>query len=311
MPLEAGLAAFKLGSAIGGIFKKKKKAPTPRDNMMSQARGARDAAEKYGFNPLTMLQYGQPGGALGGGGGPPPLASIDLLTGALADINDITSGDAARRRAADQLEIDLAQVKIDQAKNQMALDHSRAAEMASSPLGRRAVTVPNGGAVHTKPRPSLATADDPNEGHMFRDDLGDVVMPDPTMDRSPGFFGMGGFRVVPAPGWSSGEAIEENYGDSEIISTLYGGAKVVADIGYNVSRAGETFGFPQLFPRDDRGHGALHQWRNKSGNWDPEKRRPKSKPKRPPVAEFGTDAQERMRAKAEAERRAKKARKAK
>lgn len=126
---------------LGGLFgSKKKKDPTPRENILSQAQGARDASDKYGFNPLTMLQYGQPGGAIVGGGGPAPLASIDLITGGLKDINDVVSGDAARRRAADQLEVDLAQVKIDQAKKQMALDHTRAAQMASSPLGRRAVT---------------------------------------------------------------------------------------------------------------------------------------------------------------------------
>ena len=59
--------AFNLGTAIGaakvigglfGLGKKKKKDPTPRDNLLSQAQGARDAADKYGFNPLTMLQYG-------------------------------------------------------------------------------------------------------------------------------------------------------------------------------------------------------------------------------------------------------------
>ena len=156
--LEAGLAAFKLGGAIGSLFKKKKKAPTPRDNIMSQAQGARDAAEKYGFNPLTMLQYGQPGGAMGvADGGAPPLASIHLISGALQDVNDIVSGDAARRRAADQLELDLAKVKIDQAKSQIALDNARLGQMLSeATFGRRAaVKASPGGAAFSDGRLSI------------------------------------------------------------------------------------------------------------------------------------------------------------
>jgi len=159
--------AFDLGMVAGaakavgglfGLFKKKKKDPTPRDNLLSQAQGARDAADKYGFNPLTMLQYGQPGGAMvSGGGDAPPLASIELLTGGLADINDITSGDAARRRAADQLELDLAKVKIEQAKSQMALDNARLGQMLSeATFGRRAaVKTSPGGAVFSDGRLSM------------------------------------------------------------------------------------------------------------------------------------------------------------
>lgn len=135
-----------IGSVLGGLgglfgSSRRRRDPTPRQNLLSQAQGAREAADKYGFNPLTMLQYGQVGGAMGGGGGgAPPLASIDLITGGLKDINDVISGDAARRRAADQLELDLAKVKIDQAKSQMALDHAQLMRMSAAPLGRRAVT---------------------------------------------------------------------------------------------------------------------------------------------------------------------------
>lgn len=147
---------------IGGLFgSKKKKDPTPRQNLLSQARGAREAADKYGFNPLTMLQYGQPGGAMGGGGGSaPPLASIQAITDGLRDINDITSGAAERRRKAEELELDLAQIRLDQARSGVVAVGPGANSVGTgpSPLGRRAVQVPNGGAVHAAPRPSLATA---------------------------------------------------------------------------------------------------------------------------------------------------------
>lgn len=115
--LETIGAGVKILGGLKGLFGKKDKPKSPSWNMLSQAEGAREAAEKYGFNPLTMLQYGQPGGALGGGGGEPPLASIDLLTGGLDDLGSILSGDRERQRSADQLALDLTKLKLEQARS--------------------------------------------------------------------------------------------------------------------------------------------------------------------------------------------------
>lgn len=144
--LSLGTAAFKLGSAIGGAFKKKKKSPTPRSNLLSQAQGAREAAEKYGFNPLTMLQYGQTGASTIGGGGTAPLASIGLISDALQGFDDIFSGDEARRRQADQLNIDLAKVKLDQLRSGVMPSAPQAVDTVGgglSPLGRARATYAN------------------------------------------------------------------------------------------------------------------------------------------------------------------------
>lgn len=141
--LGAIATGVKILGGLKGLFGKKKKDPTPRDNMMSQAQGARDAAAEYGFNPLTMLQYGQPGGALASGGGAPPLASIDLLTGGLEGLDDIVSGDAARRRAADQLQLDLARLKLDQARSGVVVHRDNVTDAGFStlsPLGRSNAT---------------------------------------------------------------------------------------------------------------------------------------------------------------------------
>ena len=52
MGLLAGIgAAISAVTGIKGLFSKKKKDPTPKDNLLSQAKGARQAADQYGFNP--------------------------------------------------------------------------------------------------------------------------------------------------------------------------------------------------------------------------------------------------------------------
>ena len=58
-----------IGSLIGGVaglFSKQKGAPSARENTVKLAQGARQASERYGFNPLTMLGAGS---SMGGGGG--------------------------------------------------------------------------------------------------------------------------------------------------------------------------------------------------------------------------------------------------
>ena len=129
-----------IGSLIGGVsglFSKSKGAPSARENTVKLAQGARQAAERYGFNPLTMLGAGAGMGG-GGGGGAPPLASIQMLTEGLQGIDDVVSGDAARRRQADQLQLDLAKVQLEQARSGVIASGPTAADAVGgslSPLG--------------------------------------------------------------------------------------------------------------------------------------------------------------------------------
>lgn len=106
---------------VGGLFsanrERQEARDAPRRNIVSQAQGVREAAERYGFNPLTMLQYGQPGGAMGGGA---PLASAQLISDGLADVTDVLSGDAERRRVASELQNDLLRIQIDQLRGAVA-----------------------------------------------------------------------------------------------------------------------------------------------------------------------------------------------
>lgn len=161
---------------LGGLFgNKKPQQPDIADNLRDQAWGARQAAEKFNFNPLTMLQMGQPAGAGLAAGGTPPLASIDLITGGLTDINDQLSGDAERRRQADILELDMAKLKYDQARAGVQAVSMAPRPVASgvgvgpSPLGRRSVVAPSpGGADFKSGRLTMATGPASSGGALTR-----------------------------------------------------------------------------------------------------------------------------------------------
>ena len=240
MSLLSGVGAVVGG--LSGLFSKSKGAPSARENTVKLAQGARQAAERYGFNPLTMLQYGSTAGG-GGGGGAPPLASIQMLVDGLQGVDDATSGRDQRQKAAEELEIDLARLRLEQMRSGVVVAPASAADGVSSgpsPLGRRAATVlQNGTYAPARSRAPLSSADgsdhNPNKDHPLRPSLGNIKQPDQTIDRGAGYY-VGGYRIEPAPGWSSGESYEQEYGDGPI---AWGGgaAKAVADVTHNLGRA--------------------------------------------------------------------------
>ncbi|WP_283177934.1 hypothetical protein [Gemmobacter sp. 24YEA27] len=183
-------------SGLSGIFGKKRKNPTPRDNIMSQAAGVREASEAYGFNPLTLLQYGQPGGT-GLANNGPPLASFDMLTQGFREIGDITSGDAERRRQQEELKLDLAKLEIERLKAGKAAD----AVGGVSPLGRNASMQVQSNVADAPPRISSN--------------------PERTSVQ------IGGINSIPDTGWSDAEEIEKRGGD--VASWIYGLGVIGAD----------------------------------------------------------------------------------
>ncbi|WP_296222806.1 hypothetical protein, partial [uncultured Sphingomonas sp.] len=157
--LAGAASAVNIAGGISGMFSKQKGAPSARENINKAAQGARQASAKYGFNPLTLL--GASGGlGGGGGGGAPPLASIDAITSGLQGLDDIQSGDAERRRAADKLELELAKIRLDQARSGvMPGPVASGVGRGPSPIGQRAATVgyAAGSAPSASSRPRIAS----------------------------------------------------------------------------------------------------------------------------------------------------------
>lgn len=106
-----GVAAVQaIGSLLGGILGKAKRGPSAGDNALSHVSGIMEAAEKFGFNPLTLLGSV---GAVGGASPPPNImgAAIADATMYLGDgINK--SGDLKRQRDALAAERDALQTKV-------------------------------------------------------------------------------------------------------------------------------------------------------------------------------------------------------
>jgi hypothetical protein len=133
--------------ALAGAFGKRKSTTQSETvaGIMGQAQGARDAAEKYGFNPLTLLQASSP---IAGAGTAPPLASLSVL----GDIVEENFGqDAKDRREHNRLQNELLTLEVDRARslNKVA---------APSALAGAALT-PRGSAVQVSgPRAASPTA---------------------------------------------------------------------------------------------------------------------------------------------------------
>ena len=220
MPFSFISSALAVAQGVKGLFGSKPKEKTPRDNMLSQAAGAREAAEQYGFNPLTMLQYGQPGGAISGGGGPAPLASMQILQDGLRGFDDIQSGDLARRRALDEHQVELARIQLDEVRRGVGLN--RASDIGPSPavFGRQAVPVA---------QPNLRRAGSEAVG-------GDLTNPlDPTrkIERDPivnmpGFFEVQNRLTYGKPIVLPGEELENDPGSLTAVAAI-GGPQVVVN----------------------------------------------------------------------------------
>lgn len=119
---------------LGGLFGKKKKSMTPGRSIVSSAKGAREAAEKYGFNALTLLQNSNLTAGAGMDTGAPPLASLAVLGDIVEETFGKSSEDEAERREHNKLQNELLRLEVERARGAM-----RAVE-AGSLAGGGAIT---------------------------------------------------------------------------------------------------------------------------------------------------------------------------
>lgn len=241
-----------LSDALGLLRKKDSAQKNSRLAILGQAAGARQAAEKYGFNPLTLL--GASSGIGPSDGGAAPLASASILLDGLMDLGQERGGSDAQQQAVKTFRRDLNTLQLDQTRSGVLVDvphHARAGFSTPSPLGGNSVTVtPSNGAVASGAAVQggeHGPFGNPNLG--LPDDSGAVALPDPRLDRGSGLYGFG-LHWKPAPGFSPASVFEEEYGDSEVASTGYFGLKAGADLLYNGGRLWDYVTAPdQTFTR--------------------------------------------------------------
>lgn len=262
------------GPVIGGLFQSKENKAArraqkqPNDNLLSQAQGAREASAKYGFNPLTMMQYGQTGGT-GNMGALPPLASVDMISQAVRDVSDVVSGDAARRRQAQQLELDLARIKLDQARSGVMVYPQNTTDnvgIGLSPMGRATATYAQGTVQAAPPR--MTTAKPSTSGATANVN---PIAPDRKKDVAELTNTSGVFEVQNKV--TSGKPItlpgdSEPWGIDELATAVIVGAPQVFD---NVVGGGKSLSerFEERWTPDEKSViGKFNQWRKRRNSKD-------------------------------------------
>ena len=87
---------------------------TPSQSIMSTAKGARQAGQKYGFNPLSLLKASNATAGAGMSTGVPPLASLSIL----GDVVEETFGEEAQtRKEHNRLQNELLRLEVDRARS--------------------------------------------------------------------------------------------------------------------------------------------------------------------------------------------------
>lgn len=234
----AKLAGPLIGGLVGSRENRRQEAAARQDDFTRFTR-LREGAEAAGFNPLTALMYGGTSSAM------PSVAPISLSSfvrdGFEAASDEIT-GAAAQRRAGQRLQNELSQLRIEQARAELAAFNTRPAALsAGAGLGRP-------GRVTVGP---VSFADDP------------VILPDgrvyavPSDQVSAGQGGSGlnevpfnvrnpartsvdvlGVSLAPGSGFSDAQEWQQRYGEP---GEWFGGAvNMVSDGIYNVGRLADN-----------------------------------------------------------------------
>jgi len=125
---------------LGGLFSRnsaKKLYAQQREDRLNTGVHALEAAKRSGFSPLTMLAAMGAGGNIGGTPDfSTPLASTQLISGAVRTAMDEFTGVNSQKRARDELEMDLAKIKLDTAKIEAQAQQVRNSSIGQYGRGR-------------------------------------------------------------------------------------------------------------------------------------------------------------------------------
>lgn len=199
MALETAIAATKLFGGLKSLFGKKPSArEQSRDALMGQAQGAREAADKYGFNPLTLL--GVSSGIGSNAAADTPLASIEMITGAMQDIADVYTSRDAHGQARLRFDREMTGIEMDRARS----GHSTVLTRPILAAG------------------SMPGGDTFGGGHQVRTDAAGNPLADLVMN---------GEVVEANDRWSNTDVIEQRYGD--VFGAAYGLGVATSDYAKN------------------------------------------------------------------------------
>lgn len=212
-------------NVLGGLFGKKKQTTTSTVDYQQMVA----SAEAAGFNPLTVLRNGGSAGFTTTTG-----PTVSQMPEALGNLGGLL-GDAlqekldpiqAKKREIDTLMTDV-QLKEARALSSRPGSFYRPVEWSGTKVSNQ--FVPRLGAKSHKQTAAVAI---PKLGEGTR-----VPGENPTVSS----MGLGGERY----GWfhsglTDANQFENIYGDSEIGSTIYGGAKILADGVYSIYRNGKS-----------------------------------------------------------------------
>lgn len=203
-------------SILGGLLGRSKTKPiSAGDNAYSHVEGIMRAAKAFGWSPLTLM------GSVSPVGGTPGTTDNSAFGQGIANAGMILSD---RMSAKQTQKAKLEKINQTQTRLQNRLDAITIRTPRPGVYGRARIPAD----------PEVYGNGTPSEDHPLASELGNIAVPDPTLDRAnPGF--LAGFKWEASPGWSPGQHWEDRYGDTPMNWPI-AVAQMASDIGYNLRK---------------------------------------------------------------------------